>query len=33
MSKKRNVEKDINMELLKKKIYRIEDDLVLVLFL
>ena len=26
-------EKDINMELLKKKIFRIEDDLVLVLFL
>ena len=33
MNKKRNDEKDINMELLKKKIYRIEDGLVLVLFL
>ena len=33
MNKKRNDEKDINMELLKKKIYRIEGDLVLFLFL
>ena len=33
MNKKRNDDKDIKMELLKKKIYRIEDDLVLVLFL